>query len=262
MTAQVHLGFRRKPPEIITVVGRIQKRGFRKVHLAGNGAAAVDLAVRRQPDVILMDPSLSAMDRWHAVKRLNTEPGTSRIPVLTLVSDASSPAGLHRMAYTEWGDPANPRVTANTCPSQRTLIPAGGTFSCSFDAFLTGEPGDPDHVDTVSVTVADDEGNEAADSDRATVSFGDAVPAVDVSKGAAPGSVRETGETATFSVEVANLSVEPVTLVSLQITAAQGAVEIAWSAPSKVGRVVDAENVPSALAGVMLMARPASAACS
>ncbi len=44
-----------------------------------------------------MDPALSAMDRWHAVKRLNTDPGTSAIPVLTLASDAGSPAGLQRV---------------------------------------------------------------------------------------------------------------------------------------------------------------------
>jgi PAS domain S-box-containing protein len=71
-------------------------RGF-TVHMAANGAAAVDVAARRGPDVILMDPALSAMDRWHAVKRLNSDVGTSRIPVLTLASDASSPAGMQRV---------------------------------------------------------------------------------------------------------------------------------------------------------------------
>ena len=44
-----------------------------------------------------MDSGLSAMDRWHAVKRLNTDAATSAIPVLTLGSGASSPAGLQRI---------------------------------------------------------------------------------------------------------------------------------------------------------------------
>ncbi len=83
-------------PEADALSAQLKDRGF-EVHQAGNGASAVDLALRRQPDAILMDPSLSAMDRWHAVKRLNTEPATSRIPVLTLVSDATSPGGLQRV---------------------------------------------------------------------------------------------------------------------------------------------------------------------
>jgi PAS domain S-box-containing protein len=83
-------------PDADALSAQLRDRGF-EVHQAGNGASAVDLAFRRQPDAILMDPSLSAMDRWHAVKRLNTEPSTSRIPVLTLVSDATSPGGLQRV---------------------------------------------------------------------------------------------------------------------------------------------------------------------
>lgn len=83
-------------PDADALCASLKDKGF-DVHQAGNGAAAVDVAFRRQPDAILMDPSLSAMDRWHAVKRLNTEPATSRIPVLTLASDATSPAGMQRV---------------------------------------------------------------------------------------------------------------------------------------------------------------------
>ena len=83
-------------PDADTLCADLTDRGF-DVHTAANGAAAVDVAARRQPAVILMDPSLSAMDRWHAVKRLNTDTATARIPVLTLASDATSPAGLQRV---------------------------------------------------------------------------------------------------------------------------------------------------------------------
>lgn len=83
-------------PDADALCANLKDRGF-AVHSARNGAEAIGVAIRKQPDVILMDPSLSAMDRWHAVKRLNTEMATARIPVLTLASDASSPAGLQRV---------------------------------------------------------------------------------------------------------------------------------------------------------------------
>ncbi len=83
-------------PDADALCASLKDRGF-SVHAARNGAEAIGVAIRYQPDVILMDPSLSAMDRWHAVKRLNTEMATARIPVLTLASDASSPAGLQRV---------------------------------------------------------------------------------------------------------------------------------------------------------------------
>lgn len=83
-------------PDADALCATLHGRGF-EVHQAGTGAGAVDVALRRQPDVILMDPGLSAMDRWHAVKRLNTESATARIPVLTLVSDPASAAGIDRV---------------------------------------------------------------------------------------------------------------------------------------------------------------------
>ena len=83
-------------PDSDTLCANLKDRGF-VVSTAGNGGDAVEIARRRQPDVILMDPALSAMDRWHAVKRLNTDPATFSIPVLTLASDAGSPAGLQRV---------------------------------------------------------------------------------------------------------------------------------------------------------------------
>lgn len=83
-------------PEADALRVSLMEHGF-QVTLSPNGAAAVESAAKVEPDVILMDPSLSAMDRWHAVKRLNADIGTSRIPVLTLASDASSPAGMQRV---------------------------------------------------------------------------------------------------------------------------------------------------------------------
>ena len=83
-------------PDADSLCANLKEHGF-DVFSVTTGAEAVGAAARRRPDVILMDPALSAMDRWHAVKRLNTELATSRIPVLTLGSDANSPAGLQRV---------------------------------------------------------------------------------------------------------------------------------------------------------------------
>ncbi|MCB9676042.1 MAG: response regulator [Alphaproteobacteria bacterium] len=83
-------------PNADELAGKLADRGF-DVQRASSGSEALPYALRDPPDVILMDSALSAMDRWHAVKRLNGEARTSRIPVLTLASDAHSPAGLQRV---------------------------------------------------------------------------------------------------------------------------------------------------------------------
>ena len=112
-------------------------------------------------------------------------------------------------------DPTNAAVTSNTCPSPSTDIAIGGTFTCTFDAFIAGNNGDPAHENTVTATVEDNDGNDETDDDDATVAFGDTLPTIDVTKTANPGSVAEPGGTVTFSVVVANTSVEAITLTAL-----------------------------------------------
>jgi len=90
-----------------------------------------------------------------------------------------------------------------------------GTFTCTFDALVSGLAGDPDHANTVTAGADDGEGNLAEASDDATVAFTDIPPSITVSKTPLVGSVPEPGGTATFTVEVANTSVEPVTLTEL-----------------------------------------------
>ncbi len=50
-------------------------------------------------------------------------------------------------------DPANPAVTASNCPAQPASIPVGGTFSCSFAAYVAGDADGPDHVNTAVAAV-------------------------------------------------------------------------------------------------------------
>lgn len=83
-------------PESDELSIKLGEKGY-QVITAATGAEAFPMALREMPEVVLMDSALSAMDRWHAVKRLNGESRTSRIPVLTLSSDVHSPAGLQRV---------------------------------------------------------------------------------------------------------------------------------------------------------------------
>ncbi len=123
--------------------------------------------------------------------------------------EAVALTGLVDDVFGDLLDPANPAVADNTCPSRPLALAVGGTFSCSFDAFVAGDPGDPDHHNTVTATAMDDEGNPATDDDDATVAFTDVAPSVGVVKAPSAGSVAEPGATVTFSVAVANLSAEP-----------------------------------------------------
>jgi hypothetical protein len=68
-------------------------------------------------------------------------------------------------------DPDNPLVSDSTCPDAAVLLAPGASFSCRFEAFVAGSRGDPDHVDTVTATVTDDDGNEVSESDQAVIGF-------------------------------------------------------------------------------------------
>ena len=91
------------------------------------------------------------------------EPGatvTFTVEVENLSVEAVTLTSLSDDVFGDLLDPANPAVSANTCPAQPAAIPVGGTFSCSFDAFVAGDAGGPDHVDTVTATVVDDDGRD------------------------------------------------------------------------------------------------------
>jgi two-component system cell cycle response regulator DivK len=65
----------------------LQFSGFDVVE-ATNGIEALQSAIDRSPDIILMDLSLPVMDGWEATRRLKADERTASIPVVALTGHA------------------------------------------------------------------------------------------------------------------------------------------------------------------------------
>lgn len=68
---------------------RLQRQGF-TVCCAHDGPTGVAMAANEQPDLILMDVALGAMDGWEATSLIKAAPRTARIPVIALTAHALS----------------------------------------------------------------------------------------------------------------------------------------------------------------------------
>ena len=66
---------------------RLTRKGHSVVH-AADGQAAVDLARKHLPDLILMDLSLPVMDGWTATRAIKDDFRTRHIPVIALTAHA------------------------------------------------------------------------------------------------------------------------------------------------------------------------------
>ena len=66
---------------------RLERRGY-EVLLALDGAAGVELARERRPDLVLMDIGLPVMDGYAATRALKADPATRVIPVIALTASA------------------------------------------------------------------------------------------------------------------------------------------------------------------------------
>jgi two-component system cell cycle response regulator DivK len=61
--------------------------GFRALE-ASSGLEALQLAIERLPDLILMDLSLPGMDGWEVTTRLKKDSRTKHIPIIALTAHA------------------------------------------------------------------------------------------------------------------------------------------------------------------------------
>ena len=66
---------------------RLQRKGY-DVVFAVDGNAAVSMASREKPALILMDMSLPIMDGWEATRQIKSNPDTQTIPVIALTAHA------------------------------------------------------------------------------------------------------------------------------------------------------------------------------
>ncbi len=67
--------------------GMLTHSGFQVVE-AEDGEQALDRAWRHQPDLILMDLSIPAIDGWECTRRLKADARTRAIPIIALTAHA------------------------------------------------------------------------------------------------------------------------------------------------------------------------------
>ena len=66
---------------------RLQRHGF-TVCCAPDGPTGVSMAANENPDLILMDVALGAMDGWEATQLIKAAPKTASIPIIALTAHA------------------------------------------------------------------------------------------------------------------------------------------------------------------------------
>ena len=135
------------------------------------------------------------------------EPGGAFNYTLTIYNTSVEPVVVTVLTDT------NPLPAACTSLIGQT-IPVGGSLSCSYTVTHTDAGTYPN---TASVTVEDNEGHPASDSDNETVNVTDVLPQISVEKIANPVQVTEPGGMVTFTVVIENNSspADPVTITSL-----------------------------------------------
>ncbi len=99
------------------------------------------------------------------------------------------------------------------CAVPQTIV-AGGSYSCTFSAQVSGNAGDT-VSDTVTASATDDDGNALSETAGASVDITDTPPTMVVTKSADPATIAEPGGPVQFSVSVENTSPEPITLSTL-----------------------------------------------
>ena len=100
-----------------------------------------------------------------------------------------------------------------TCAVPQTIA-AGATYSCTLTKTLSSD-NLITHVDVLTATGRDPEGNPGSGSDDATVTFTDVLPSVTVTKTASPSVLPESGGNVTFTFVVKNESLETFYLSSI-----------------------------------------------
>ena len=139
------------------------------------------------------------------------EPGADVTFSVAIANDGPEALTLTSLVDDNYGDLDG----VGTCAVPQ-VIPAGGTYTCSFVQFVENDAGET-KIDIVSATLTDDDGNTVTKSDTASVETVDAPPSLDLEKSLLyPTSLREPGGTAWYRVVIRNTGTEPLAIESLQ----------------------------------------------
>lgn len=99
-------------PHILKLVSfSLKARGFEVIE-ATDGLSAIEVAEREQPDLVLMDVMMPALDGYEACRRIKANPKTAHIPVVMLTAKtqvAEQKTGLDAGALDYICKPFTPR---------------------------------------------------------------------------------------------------------------------------------------------------------
>ncbi len=128
-------------------------------------------------------------------------------------SDATDPVTITSLTDNIHGDLNG----QGDCSVPQTIQP-GNTYTCTFSATVSGDPGQTE-TDIVTASGTDDEGTAVNGSDDAIVTIVDVPSAIEVLKTATPDNVDDPGGVVLYSFVVNNLSsVDSVTIDTLSDT--------------------------------------------
>jgi uncharacterized repeat protein (TIGR01451 family) len=142
------------------------------------------------------------------------EPGGPVTFTVGVHNDTAEAITLGPITDAVGGDAATP--AGGSCAALvGTALAGGASTICTFTRPVVGDASDGPVSDTVTVTAHDDDDHETTGAADATVKVDDVLPTVTLTKTAEPSAVDEPGGPATFTLVMANTSVEPVTIDAL-----------------------------------------------
>ena len=171
------------------------------------------LVVDDTADVIIIDvPSAIAVQKVAAPPELPEPGGTFQFIVEVQNVSPLDALTIDEITDNVYGDVTT--IPGSTCVVPQVLAP-GDSYRCAFPGEVTGTAGDT-HVDLVTVSGTDEDGQAVSGEDPAEVIITDPESVIEVVKTALPSEIPESGAPVTFDVTVVNLSpAETVTIDAL-----------------------------------------------